>query len=234
MVSMCGIFTILNNFSRFTGPFIDEQFNKGVYRGPDNSKLRKEVLNFILGFHRLSINGLDEVSNQPLVIDDIFLICNGEIYNHKALYDVMNIKPKTNSDCEVIIQLYKDFGMEQTLRMLDGVFAFILVDLRIFIEEPLLYVARDPFGVRPLYILDNNDKSGSFTGFASEAKCLTRFHQDLNKNILTKSQQRGINNVFAKTNKHNLKHFPPGHYSCYKHSTNVLSSWKLHLSLIHI
>jgi asparagine synthase (glutamine-hydrolysing) len=225
---MCGIFTILNNCSRFTEPFINQQFYKGRCRGPDNNKLRKELLNFILGFHRLSINGLDEASNQPFEMDDILLICNGEIYNYNALYDVMNITPKTNSDCEVIIHLYKDFGIEQTLRMLDGVFAFILVDLRITIEQPLLYVARDPFGVRPLYVLDNNDKSGSFTAFASEAKCLTGFHQDLNKNILTDSQQRGINNIFAKTNKHNLKHYPPGHYSCYKLSTNVLSSWKLH------
>ena len=81
---MCGIFTILNNCSRFTEPFINQQFYKGRCRGPDNNKLRKELLNFILGFHRLSINGLDEASNQPFEMDDILLICNGEIYNYNA------------------------------------------------------------------------------------------------------------------------------------------------------
>ena len=46
-------------------------------------------------------------------IDDIVLICNGEIYNHKQLFNVMNINPNSNSDCEVIIHLYKKYGIEQ-------------------------------------------------------------------------------------------------------------------------
>ena len=85
MVNMCGIFTILNNYSRFSNSFIHEEFYKGFKRGPDNNKLRKEMMDFILGFHRLSINGIDEISNQPLEIDDIILICNGEIYNYLEL-----------------------------------------------------------------------------------------------------------------------------------------------------
>tara|TARA_Y100000992_G_scaffold147573_1_gene98307 strand:- start:286 stop:2079 length:1794 start_codon:yes stop_codon:yes gene_type:complete len=223
---MCGIFTILNNNSRFTDKYIQEQFIKGNKRGPDNSELQKELLKFILGFHRLSINGLDQASNQPFNMDDILLICNGEIYNYKQLYKVMEITPKTNSDCEVIIHLYKKFGMEQTLRMLDGVFAFVLVDLRISIEMPILYIARDPFGVRPLYILNTSDKQNGFTAFASEAKCLTDFHKNLNTNTLTNLEKRKINNLSAKKYKYNLNHFPPGHFAIYEHSMAVLSNWK--------
>lgn len=226
---MCGIFAILNNNLCFTNKYIEEQFYKGNRRGPDDSKLKIEVLKFRLGFHRLSINGLDNASNQPLEVDDIFLICNGEIYNYKQLYKEMGITPKTNSDCEVIIHLYKNFGMEQTLRMLDGVFAFVLVDLRINIELPLLYIARDPFGVRPLYILDTTDKRDGFTAFASEVKCLTNFHQDLNKDIINSSSPKSIfNNVCAKKSKYDLNHFPPGHFAIYEHSVAVLSNWKFH------
>ena len=100
----------------------------------------------VLGFHRLAINGLTEISNQPLVINDIVLICNGEIYNYKTLYNYMNVEPVTGSDCEVIIHLYLKYGITQTLTMLDGVFSFILYDNRI--TEDLsnrLYIARDPF-----------------------------------------------------------------------------------------
>ena len=92
---------------------------------------------------RLAINGLDTISNQPFNIDDCILICNGEIYNYKKLFDEMNIIPKTNSDCEVIIHLYRKFGIENTVQMLDGVFAFMLYDNK----NDRIYIGRDPYGV---------------------------------------------------------------------------------------
>ena len=57
------------------------------------------------------------------------IVFNGEIYNHKQLFDILQINPQSKSDCEVIIHMYKKYGIEQTLQMLDGVFAFILVDM---------------------------------------------------------------------------------------------------------
>ena len=207
---MCGIFSILNNSSFFTKKNINEQFLKGIKRGPDNSQLKEEVFNYILGFHRLSINGLDELSNQPITINDITLICNGEIYNYKDLYHYLNIESKTNSDCEIIIHLYEKFGIEQTLRMLDGVFAFIIVDSRINNVTPIIHIARDPFGVRPLYYIsnDNNDSSiNNFYAFASEVKVLSSFYNKLNNE------------------KYKLKHFPPGHYATFKYRNNIHSIW---------
>jgi asparagine synthase (glutamine-hydrolysing) len=62
------------------------------------------------------------------------------------------------------------YGIEQTLQMIDGVFAFVLFDLK----NSNIYVARDPFGVRPLYKLSNLTNS-SLIGFASELKCLNEF-----------------------------------------------------------
>ena len=83
---------------------------------------------------------------------------NSEIYNFRELYNELNITPKTNSDCEVIIHLYKQYGIEYTLSLLDGVFAFILYDRRHTNDVPVIHVARDPFGVRPFYILSSNNE----------------------------------------------------------------------------
>ena len=60
---------------------------------------------------------------------------NGEIYNYKFLYDVIKTyvrywQPITNSDCEVIIHLYRKFGIEKTVKMLDGVFSFVMYDTK--------------------------------------------------------------------------------------------------------
>ena len=70
---MCGIFAILNN-SSYSYSDIEIEFMKGIQRGPENSKLDDTYIQMILGFHRLAINGLNELSNQPLVIKDIILI----------------------------------------------------------------------------------------------------------------------------------------------------------------
>jgi len=202
---MCGIFSLLNycdfNFSQNgTIDCIEEQFKKGKNRGPEFSKLSFDYLKMALGFHRLAINGLNDKSNQPLVINDIVLICNGEIYNYKELYKMMKITPETDSDCEAIIHLYLRYGIEQTLNMLDGVFAFVLFDNRI--TQDLcnrLYVARDPFGVRPLYQLQSDCYETNLHGFASELKCLEYFY-----------------NVTPHRNRYTIEPFPPGTFSIFE------------------
>ena len=188
---MCGIFTLLNNNDTFDNEFITEQLNKAQHRGPDNSSINLSNNNFV-GFHRLSINGLDNESNQPFIMDSIILICNGEIYNYKEIYENIKYKPTTNSDCEVIIYLYKLYGIEYTLNLLDGVFAFILFDY----DNNKIYIARDPYGVRPLYYLCNPDyilsfensdiKHNNIIGFASELKQLSEFCNTVNDYNLEK------------------------------------------------
>jgi len=164
---MCGIFALLNN--KDNHKMVENEFMKGKKRGPEFSKLDVLTNNVILGFHRLAINGLNSESNQPFLVNNIMLICNGEIYNYKQLYKSMKITPTTDSDCEVIIHLYEKYGIEQTLTMLDGVFGFVLYDLKL----QKIFVARDPMGVRPLYCLYNG------LGFASELKCLTYKKDDI-------------------------------------------------------
>ena len=149
---MCGIFALFHLLSnkQLASKYnsIEEQYYKGRNRGPEYSTLNTINDNILFGFHRLAINGLDDKSNQPIAVDGIYLICNGEIYNYKNIYNMLDISPITNSDCESIIHLYKKYGIEYTLQMLDGVFAFALYDSNI----NRCFVARDPFGVRPLYM----------------------------------------------------------------------------------
>ena len=83
---MCGIFALFNKNDLFSQSFIQYQFQKGENRGPEDSKLLTFGDDIKLGFHRLAINGLDDISSQPILIDNIVLICNGEIYNYKQLF----------------------------------------------------------------------------------------------------------------------------------------------------
>ena len=164
---MCGIFAYLNNTvndsivsndisnSKFMNK-IEECFNKDKNRGPEKTTMTIHN-NIFLGFHRLAINGLDNNSSQPLTHNNISLICNGEIYNYKELIrKIQKYKPSfkvnTNSDCEIVIHLYEMYGIEQTLKILDGVFSFVLYDYRDE-DKKSCYIARDPYGVRPLYQL---------------------------------------------------------------------------------
>jgi asparagine synthase (glutamine-hydrolysing) len=207
---MCGIFTLLNNYNT-KYEVINEEFMKGEARGPEFSKLETNYMKMVLGFHRLAINGLNDESNQPIVINNIVLICNGEIYNYRDLYKCMNVEAYTDSDCEVIIHLYLKYGIEQTLTMLDGVFSFVLYDNRL--TEDLnnkVYIARDPFGVRPLYhlkSLKNNYNIFPLYGFASELKCLERFYN-------------------MTTYHYSIEQFQPGTYSIFNLSNKINSSWE--------
>ena len=128
---MCGIFTLLNySQTKLTSAIIEEQAKKGDSRGPDSSKLTSTNKIF-LAFYRLTINGLDKKSDQPLHYNNKVLICNGVIYNYKQLYKLMNCKATTHSDCEVIIHLYEKYGLDYALQCLDGVYAFVLIDYNI-------------------------------------------------------------------------------------------------------
>ena len=176
---MCGIFGILNEND--LSEQIMNNFNLGNKRGPESSTINKYG-NSIIGFHRLAINGLDKISNQPFIEDDLILTCNGEIYNYKELAKNNNISLKTNSDCEIILYLYQKFGIEYTLNILDGVFAFSIL----CVTTGKLILARDPYGVRPLFFAKDNNK------------------------FLYSSEIKSIYNIC--NNKTNIIEFSPGSY----------------------
>jgi asparagine synthase (glutamine-hydrolysing) len=212
---MCGIFALLNTNKNDDNEeiIIKEQFKKGEKRGPEDSQFRIIHPKITFGFHRLAINGLQPLSNQPIIYNNVILMCNGEIYNYRQLYNYMKISPLTKSDCEVIIHLYIKYGIEQTLNMLDGVYSFILFDARIINDDSCnnIFVARDPYGVRPLYKLINTNNlepsnvcgltSNNLYGFSSELKCLNYFYN-------------------SNTSNYRLEQFEPGTYSVFEYENN--------------
>jgi hypothetical protein len=234
---MCGIFSLLNNNELFfPRQFIDDQFKKGVGRGPEYSTLTNVNVKALFGFHRLAINGLNSESNQPIKYNDITLICNGEIYNYRELYKEMGIKPTTDSDCEVIIHLYLKYGIEHTLQMLDGVFSFLLLDGRYNLHITKLYIARDPYGVRPLFWLRNKDpESPDRTyGFASELKMLSPFYSKLRQKYARKQRRMTIMETNIENNTESfdncpfvLEPFQPGTYAAFDLPWTVNADWKL-------
>lgn len=208
---MCGIFALLNT-SGINNDKTEKLFIKGKSRGPENSTFVTSYPNITIGFHRLAINGLNAESNQPIIIDGVVLICNGEIYNYQELYKAMpSVTPKTESDCEVIIHLYLKYGFQQTLQMLDGVFAFILYDTRDKEDKKeRLFAARDSLGIRPLYYLKNLNSgymSDKLIGFASELKCLDGF-------------------VSLNPHQYAVEQFKPGTYSIFESMKTSWSQWE--------
>jgi len=195
---MCGIFGILNaeQNTHTKHSNILKCFNKGKNRGPEFSTLNV-YHNIYLGFHRLAINGLNTKSNQPFEINNIILVCNGEIYNFKQLAEENSIALTTDSDCEIILHLYQKYGIEYTLSILDGVFAFILYDRNI----NKVIVGRDPYGVRPLYYFSENN----IIAFASELKVLyplslikKNIHHFIPGNYMIVDNNKFINYVYKK------------------------------------
>jgi len=160
---MCGIFTYLGKTISIED--LKYGFDKLKPRGPDHSIIKNITHNIVFGFHRLSINDISDNGNQPLVLDDLSIICNGEIYNHSYLKTKFGFVTQSGSDCEIILHLYRHFdgNIDSFINLLDGVFAFVLYDS----SKDKIIVARDPFGVRPLFY--GVDYHGEFF-FSSELK----------------------------------------------------------------
>jgi len=178
---MCGIF-FYYGIKYIKSKILLDSFYKISYRGPDDTVELYNIINNInFGFHRLSINGLDKESGQPLINNNIYCICNGEIYNYAKLAKEFNITLKTNSDCEIIIHLYNILGFHAMVKRLEGVFSLVLYDA----ELNNTFIARDPVGIRPLFFGTIKNSSNEYI-FASEAKCLYNELINLNSIIQCK------------------------------------------------
>lgn len=155
---MCGIWAYIGKIDTATATACLRAL---LARGPDGGRLMRCSQTLTMGFTRLAINGLTTAGMQPFQHGQTYTICNGEIYNYKALGEEFGLVLTTGSDCEVIGSLVAKFGV-RTPQLFDGVFASVVY------HEGVTYVMRDPYGVRPLYVAD---VSGGIA-FASEMKGL--------------------------------------------------------------
>lgn len=131
-------------------------------------QLQQVSKNLTLGFQRLRINDLSEAGDQPFTQDGVSVIANAEIYNYKDIKQKYGFQTESNSDCEILLHLYKKYGsVDKFIDELDGVFAFIIHDS----NKGQTFVGRDPIGVRPIFY--GQDAKGNYA-FASEAKALVQ------------------------------------------------------------
>jgi asparagine synthase (glutamine-hydrolysing) len=160
---MCGIIGIIGEFD----PEIAEKMLRSIaHRGRDSRQWRSFDKFGGIGINRLSIVDLDR-GDQPLFNEDggLAVVCNGEIYNHEAIR--LDLGPEhvfgSRSDAEVILHLYEEYG-DDAIKFLDGMFAFILFDLR----KGRVLIGRDPIGIKPLWYRQD----GETIYVASEVKSL--------------------------------------------------------------
>ncbi|KAG8139018.1 putative Asparagine synthetase protein [Naja naja] len=164
---MCGIWALFGSDGCLSAQCLSAM--KIGHRGPDAFRFENVngFTNCCFGFHRLAI--VDQLYGmQPLRVKKfpyLWLCYNGEIYNFKRLQKQFGFEYQTLVDGEVILHLYDKGGIEETASMLDGVFAFILLDS----ANRKVFLGRDTYGVRPLFRALTDD---GFLGVCSEAKGL--------------------------------------------------------------
>jgi asparagine synthase (glutamine-hydrolysing) len=148
---------------------VDIMSDRIAHRGPDSAGAwshEDDHLSVHLGFRRLSIIDLTTAADQPLRKNGLSLVYNGELYNYRTLRAELIARGThfvTNSDTEVVLEAWRCWG-PGALSRFRGMFAFALFDE----NTGNLVLARDPFGIKPLYYLPR----GGGVVFASELKAL--------------------------------------------------------------
>lgn len=171
---MCGLFGIFSK-NLINKKLAIESLNTLSHRGPDNEGYYFKE-NIFIGHRRLSILDLSVNGSQPMFDKEknIIISVNGEIYNYKELKSALITKYdfKSNSDSEVILHGYKEWGIDLLLSKIDGMFAFSIYDK----IKKKLFLVRDRIGIKPLFYSFIN---GEYT-YASELKAIIKYY---NSNI---------------------------------------------------
>ena len=164
---MCGFLAIGSN--EWSLEVFDESLKEINGRGPDMCDYYQKF-DKTWGFNRLSIMDLSSKGMQPFEYLRSILVCNGEIYNYPELKNNLEniFQCRSGSDCEILLPLYKKYGLDVMTRMLDGEFAFVIYDD----DTKQMMAARDPMGIRPMFY--GYTKKDHQISFASEAKALIK------------------------------------------------------------
>ena len=181
---MCGILgginylknDLLRNWIKNTLPLMAD-------RGPDATG-HKEINGFFFGATRLRIFDNSQKADQPYFDEqnNNYIVFNGAILNYKTLKKellISGIKFQSSSDTEVVLKAYAYWGLEKTLAMLRGMFAFAILD----IKKNIVILARDHFGIKPLFFLQD-EKSLAFSSTIKPLLLLPDYRARVNKQFL--------------------------------------------------
>ncbi|WP_430809849.1 MULTISPECIES: asparagine synthase (glutamine-hydrolyzing) [unclassified Carboxylicivirga] len=220
---MCGIV----GFTNYKGEAVQHErllntmLTRIQHRGPDETGLYISP-QCGMGNVRLSIVDLGS-GQQPLCNQEgsLWIAYNGEVYNHPELRDELRKKGhrfRTNCDTEVVLHMYEEYGAD-CLQALNGQFAFAIWDER----KKILFLARDRFGIRPLYYTQQGDE----LIFASEIKCLLS-HPNVARSINYAALKESFvhwapqsPNTFFE----GIYELPPGHYLSFDQGSITKASY---------
>ncbi|MGZ9818161.1 asparagine synthase (glutamine-hydrolyzing) [Peribacillus simplex] len=217
---MCGFIGYIISDSNIATSYEIQQLKNMTniisHRGPNDSGYFIDQ-NVRFGFRRLSIIDI-EGGNQPLSYENerYWIIFNGEIYNYIELreeLEELGYKFKTQSDTEVIISLFSH-KREESFKELRGMFSFLIWDK----QKKELYGARDHFGIKPFFYLDD----GQSLYCASEMKSITYLKNTPEVNA--ESLQHYLTYQFVPeplTMNKNIKKLQPGHYFIKKQGKSI-------------
>ncbi len=206
MCGIAGIFDLQNN--RIAN--INSMISSLKHRGPDNIGKYIDIEKGVyLAHSRLSILDLSSSGNQPMISrsERYVIVYNGEIYNHIELRKKLNqYEWKGSSDTETILALIENLGLEKTINLLTGMFAFAILDKK----DNSIYLVRDRFGEKPLYY--SMFKKNFF--FGSELKSFSYCNDidfSINENSLASFMRFGYISSPDSIYK-NIKKLPQGKY----------------------
>ncbi|MBF0145854.1 MAG: asparagine synthase (glutamine-hydrolyzing) [Magnetococcales bacterium] len=194
------------------------------HRGPDSHGEQNFVIKSVpvwIAHTRLSILDLSPAGHQPMSSDDgrWSISYNGELYNHLELRKRLPGPFRGHSDTETLVGLLSHLGLEKTLPLLNGMFAFAALDRL----EGKIYLVRDPFGIKPLYYVH---RDGVFA-FSSEVRGLRAM------GVVASGVDEQALDAFLtlryvpspKTLWNGVERLPPGHVSCFNLSLNQMTRW---------
>ena len=203
---MCGYVFFSDRQNNVSQKILNSILDLQKHRGPDYSDYKKHNQYFFL-HNRLKIIDLSSNGNQPFQdANGNIIIFNGEIYNYSKLKKKFNLKNfKSKSDTEVILKLY-DLKGHKFLEHLNGIFSFIIFDKK----RNKVFIARDRFGVKPLFFY----KKKGFIIYSTEIKPILKIIKkfEVNFDELIKYIAEGKYFDTSKTFFKNIEIFPPASF----------------------
>lgn len=214
---MCGFVGYVGK-EKNNNKIIKNMVNRIIHRGPDEQNVYEDEC-VSLGFARLSIIDLNN-GTQPMLNEDnsMVLVFNGEIYNFKVIREDLiekGHKFRTNTDSEVILHGYEEYGSE-ILKKLRGMFAFTIWDKK----KNILFGARDIFGIKPYYYYKNNNSfmfGSEIKSFLEHPKFIKKLRKEKLVEYLTFTAIPGSETFFE-----NVYKLLPSHYYIYDLTTGEM------------
>ena len=198
---------------------VSKMAKKIIHRGPDSSGIYLDKdISYCCAHQRLSILDLSKTGNHMESINKRYIIAfNGEIYNFQELKSKLNLETNINwkgsSDTEVLVNAIEFWGLEKTLNLSKGMFAFALLDKK----RKKLFLVRDRFGEKPMYFGFNGFGSSKALVFGSEISALMEF-PSFNKEI----NLRAVDSLMRfscipsdLTIYESIRKLKPGHIACF-------------------